>query len=236
MSALELLRAVEDTLRSRGHKVTERVALTGSLGLLIDGQFVARTCPEGVQVTAAVVFDGHSHVTPIGCDAQVFEPTKTAHLRAANAIEFRQAERAAAPPVPVDPTAIVRDPPEHECAEDNQGLCHRCGEVLNLGRWAEYQGRGQPQREPVFQLTAPRGSDAWQEGRQFLEIPASELTDEQLGELDASERAIALEWRAANDHEATVHNVEPYPALVAERESDAAFVNRWDLSIETAAE
>lgn len=91
-------------------------------------------------------------------------------------------------------------------------------------------------RELSFQILAPVGSDSWQEGRQYIDIPASELTDEQLAELDPNERALAIEWRAANDHEATVHNAEPTTALVVECESDAAFVDAYDPSIDTAAE
>jgi len=32
----------------------------------------------------------------------------------------------------------------HECAEDNQGLCHTCGKVLNEERWREYHGDVKP--------------------------------------------------------------------------------------------
>lgn len=57
--------------------------------------------------------------------------------------------------------------------------------------------------EPVYQFPAPHGSFAWQEGRQFIEIPATELTEDEIDRLDASERAFVLQWldRYHRDHE-----------------------------------
>lgn len=48
--------------------------------------------------------------------------------------------------------------------------------------------------EPVFQVPAARGSYAWQEGKQFIELPASELTTNELDELSEEEREKALAW------------------------------------------
>jgi hypothetical protein len=60
--------------------------------------------------------------------------------------------------------------------------------------------------EPVFQVPAARGSDAWQEGRQYILLSASELSIDDLDELTTSERAEALAWLdAARAHE---HNQE----------------------------
>jgi len=80
--------------------------------------------------------------------------------------------------------------------------------------------------EPFFQFTAGRGSDAWQEGRQYYEKPWDELTPEEFDALDASERALVLEWRdrfglATYDHEAAVHNVEPRAEIVLECAAEA---------------
>lgn len=57
--------------------------------------------------------------------------------------------------------------------------------------------------EPVLHIPAQRGSDAWQEGRQFVEIPATELTEDEINAMDASERAFVLQWldRHYRDHE-----------------------------------
>lgn len=41
---------------------------------------------------------------------------------------------------PTPEAGTASNPPGHECCEDNQGLCHRCGVVVNPARWAEYQG------------------------------------------------------------------------------------------------
>lgn len=140
MSPLELLATVAASLTARGHEVACRGVLPGSIGLYVDEQLVARTVPEGVQVTAAEVFDGFKHVVPDGCDTMVVSGSErnTPGRRIVEAIERRMAARAKSPPVPVDPTATVRDPHEH--TEDNQGRCHSCGEVLNPGRWADFLG------------------------------------------------------------------------------------------------
>jgi hypothetical protein len=58
--------------------------------------------------------------------------------------------------------------------------------------------------EPVFQVPAARGSDAWQEGKQYIELPASELNADELDELSSADRDEALAWlEAARDHEHT---------------------------------
>ncbi len=78
--------------------------------------------------------------------------------------------------------------------------------------------------EPIFQVPAVRGSEAWQAGLQFIEKLASELTGYDLDDLDASERAYALDWldRHPNDHEAAVHGVEPIAETVDECAASAA--------------
>lgn len=141
-SALGLLAAVAAGLAMRGHEVAERLVLPGSVGLYVEEQLVARTCREQMQVTAAQVFDSRAHYVPDGCDALLVTPGSAfaAVGRILDEIELRMAAREMSLPVPVDRTAIVRDPPEHECVEDNQGRCHRCGAVLNPGAWAEYIG------------------------------------------------------------------------------------------------
>ncbi len=72
--------------------------------------------------------------------------------------------------------------------------------------------------DPIFQIPARRGSNAWQEGRQYIEKPASELDGDDLDDLDASERAFYLQCvdRHPNDHEAAVHGVEPMAETEAE--------------------
>lgn len=142
MTALELLATVAAGLTARGHEVAERLVLPGSVGLYVEEQLVARTAGVQVQVTAAQVFDSHTHYVPDGCDAMLVTPSSPASTvgRLLDEIELRMAAREMSLPVPVDATAIVRDPPEHEHHEDNQGLCHSCGAVLNPGAWAEYIG------------------------------------------------------------------------------------------------
>jgi len=142
MSAI-LLAQIACVLVQRGHETR----LTGDGELYVGEHLVARVHAERgprrpvyVEVIAAQIFNGHTHVVPDECDTAIFFATKTAHRRAADAIEARQAARARSLPVPTDPTAIVRDPPEHECTEDNQGLCHNCGQVVNPGRWADFVG------------------------------------------------------------------------------------------------
>ena len=99
-----LLARVAAELNRRGHETR----LTDDGELYVSEQLAARVLAERVQVTAALVFDGRTHFVPVGCDTAHFSRLSHAMI-AAEAIERRQSERAKSLPVPVDPTAIVRD-------------------------------------------------------------------------------------------------------------------------------
>lgn len=73
--------------------------------------------------------------------------------------------------------------------------------------------------EPTFYIPAARGSDAWQEGKRYIELPASEVTDEDIEAMEASERAFWLQWvdRHPFDHEqATARDEDECAASAAE--------------------
>lgn len=65
--------------------------------------------------------------------------------------------------------------------------------------------------DPIISYRAPRDSDAYQAGFDYISKPASEIADDEVDLLDASERAFYLAWvdKHMNDHEAALHNAEP---------------------------
>lgn len=109
MTARELLDAVADALKARGHSV----AVARQTELWSNYVLLARVLSDGsLRIRAAQVFNGHTMVVPDGCDSSTVTPgSRYATVeRIVDAIEKRMAARAKSLPVPVDPTAEVRDP------------------------------------------------------------------------------------------------------------------------------
>lgn len=262
MSALELLAAVAVALVARGHQVVMRAVLPGSCGIYVAEQLAVRTCRETVRVVAAEVFDGFKHVVPDGCDTAVF----TLGSRRATAesivreISSRMEARARSLPLPADPSAIVRDPVGHACSEDKQGLCHTCGDILKPGR-APSRRRPVMLRDlasiatevgrHLTNIGAPGGFTrtpgpavdflTWTGARRHEGEAERALVEALAVDGHDAERLPGFGVRvtriiSVSDHGTAVHNIEPPAEVVTECESDEAFVERWDPSIETAAE
>lgn len=111
-TANEMLHAVAATLRSRGHRAECRSILRSGGSLFVGETHAAWVCDGKVRIVEAEVFDGHTHVVPPGCDTSTLAPGSRACTvdRIVGAIEKRIAARAQSKPVPVDASAIVRDP------------------------------------------------------------------------------------------------------------------------------
>lgn len=112
-TARDMLNVVAAALRARGHADAEMDFI--GRHLVVAGHAVAWATshiPERVRIGAAAVFDGHTHVVPPGCDTSTLTPGSRACTveRIVAAIEKRIAARAKSLPVPVDASAIVRDP------------------------------------------------------------------------------------------------------------------------------
>ena len=108
--AADLLAIVAAALRLRGHAHVTLLPRESNR-IEVGGYSVAWTTGRGdIRIAAALVFNGHTHVVPEGCDAStVTLGSRLATVeRIVAAIEKRMAARAKSLPVPVD--AIVRDP------------------------------------------------------------------------------------------------------------------------------